>query len=207
MTVMAENTSPSGTVSSSTAVCHEDLSLVEFFRFALTYPGEKQFAAFTHPEFLAGLRQLGAELLPAEPWIEIQLPESLEDLEADYVGLFDAGTPHPPCPLVESHYVKNSPVSAVLLENKLFFAHFGFEHQAGRESPDHLLVQLEFIACLDYLLEVAARSEREALELARREYLERHVLHWLPRAVEELSRTSPTVYLPFLRLLEAVLRA
>ncbi len=184
----------------------ETLNLIDFFRFALKYPGAEQFDVFRKPQFAEGLREMWHDLLPDAASPEFEAPAALEDLEADYAGLFDVGAPHPPCPLVESHYVKNAPVSSVLLENKLFFLHFGFDHKDGGDSPDHLLAQLEFLACLDYLLETAPESEREALELGRREYLERHVLHWLPKAVQELDKTSPTVYHPLLRLLEWALR-
>jgi len=200
---MDENCHPVGTSDDATA----EFSLVEFFRFGLAYPQADQFEAFVKPSFLDGLRELWAELLGSEPWPGVECPATLDDLRADYIALFDAGVPGPACPLLESHYLKNTRPPSVLLENKLFYSHFGFEHQSGKEAPDHLLVQLEFVAALDYLVrESESDATREGAGRARGEFIERHMLDWLPDAIAAMKKLPATVYFPLLRLLEASLR-
>ena len=107
-------------------------------------------------------------------------PSSLEELEAIYIGLFEAGLPRPKCPLLESHYVKSRSAPQVVLENKLFYRHFGLDPHS-RAAPDHLLTQLEFLSWLDHC-EAEGNPGAEAIRQAREDFLERHVRHWLPRA-------------------------
>ncbi|HUI54546.1 MAG TPA: molecular chaperone TorD family protein [Bryobacteraceae bacterium] len=127
------------------------------FRFALGYPGE------TH-------RALLAEMCETEP-------PALEELRALYIDLFEAGLPQPKCPMLESAWLLNRPAGEVVLENKLFYQHFGLEID-GRAAPDHLLTQLEFLAWLEHCQATSA-SDPESIKLARTDFLERHLSHWI----------------------------
>jgi len=127
------------------------------FRFALSYPDER------HLERFAGLCR--------------NVPPTVEELRALYIGLFEAGLPQPRCPLLESAWLLNRPAGDVVLENKLFYQNFGLEID-GRAAPDHLLTQLEFLAWLDHCIE-AGNPGRESIERARAEFLERHLAHWV----------------------------
>jgi TorA maturation chaperone TorD len=94
--------------------------------------------------------------------------------------LFEAGAPHPVCPLLESFYVPNSPPGDIVLENKLFYKHFGLKIESNA-APDHLLTQLEFLAWLDYCA-ASGNPDGASLEAARADYVNRHIAHWLPAA-------------------------
>ncbi len=121
------------------------------FRFALGYPDERH-----------------VELFESAP---------LAELRALYIDLFEAGLPQPKCPLLESAWLLNRPAGEVVLENKLYYQAFGLEID-GRAAPDHLLTQLEFLAWLDHC-EAAGNADLESVRRARREFLERHVAHWV----------------------------
>ena len=65
------------------------------FRFALAYPSERHLELF----------QAQFEGSPA----------TLEELRAQYIDLFEAGLPHPRCPLLEGYYLLNRPAGEVVL--------------------------------------------------------------------------------------------
>ncbi|HTP33876.1 MAG TPA: molecular chaperone TorD family protein [Candidatus Acidoferrales bacterium] len=127
------------------------------FRFALGYPDER------HLDPLAELCE--------------SAPATLEELRSLYIGLFEAGLPQPRCPLLESAWLLNRPAGEVVLENKLYYQNFGLEID-GRAAPDHLLTQLEFLAWLDHC-EAAGNRDVQSVRRARRDFLERHLSHWV----------------------------
>jgi DMSO reductase family type II enzyme chaperone len=160
----------------------KELNVFATFRFAFAYPDER------HLEFVRG--------------ISVNAPETLEELRALYIALFEAGAPHPRCPLVENYYVPNRPAGEVVLENKLFYKHFGLEIDP-RAAPDHLLTQLEFLSWLEHSL-ARGNPDRDSLENARRDFLKRHVTHWLPHAAALAHKADASCYS---ELFEALLKA
>ena len=159
------------------------LNLYAVFRFALAYPDEQRLDLFR--------RATGGA------------PQTLEDLRSLYIALFEAGMPHPRCPLLESYYVPNRPATEVVLENKLFYKHFGLNAQSSA-APDHLLTQLEFLSWIEYLL-AAGHRDPESLQHAKRDFLERHVNHWLPCAARLLRRANGGCYVELFELLATAL--
>jgi nitrate reductase assembly molybdenum cofactor insertion protein NarJ len=149
------------------------------FRYALGYPDETHLAAFR--AMFSGV------------------PDSIGELRSLYIELFDAGFPQPQCPLNESFYVSNRPAGEVVLENKLFYQHFGLQ-SVSHCAPDHLLTQMEFLSWLDYCIE-SGNPDRASLERARREYIERHVAHWAPVAAGTLDRAGAGCYAELFALL------
>lgn len=147
----------------------DQVNLFAAFRFALSYPSEQH------------LEYFGAQAS------SLQSPRSLSELRSLYISLFEAGLPHPKCPLLESFYVDNRPAPEVVLENKLFYKHFGLQLH-GQAAPDSLLAQLEFLAWLDHCID-AGNPDRESLERARRDFIDRN-LAWVPKAAERLDSTS-----------------
>jgi len=141
-------------------------------RFALGYPDERHFERF-HELF-------------------DDTPATLAELRSLYIELFEAGLPHPRYPMLEGHYLLNRPVGEVLLENKMYFQHFGLQ-TAPKAAPDHLLTQLEFLSWLDHCAEVG-NLDPDSIGRARREFIERHLAHWVPRAAKSMVDRQIPVY-------------
>ena len=157
-----------------------DLNVYSVFRFALGYPDVQHLEHFRRCGF--------------------KVPETLEDLHAIYLLTFEAGLPHPRCPLLESHYVRTKSAPQTVLENKMFYKNFGLEVKS-QAPPDHLLTQLEFLAWLTHCI-ATGNSEAESLTRAREEFLALHVRNWLPAAVR-LARRGGTCYGELLRMVAA----
>jgi TorA maturation chaperone TorD len=68
--------------------------------------------------------------------------------------------------------------------------------------PDYLITQLEFLAALRYTSENAS-DEATAISLARAEaeFLERHLLNWVPKAAGKLQQTGAPGFPLFMNLL------
>ncbi len=127
------------------------------------------------------------EPLPAE----LPLPGSLEQYREDFIASFEVGVPEPPCPLIESHWNQREPVPRVLHENILFYKQFGLSLKlAANETADHLRHQLEF---MHYLCRMEAESPEAELGIAlgRRDFLERHLAYWTPKAASKLAEQRP----------------
>jgi len=148
---------------------------------------------------LAG--NLKCDVVPALP-----VPETQAVFEQDYLAAFDVGLPHPPCPLIESHWNHSESVPKVLHENTLFYHHFGLKMSASTfETADHLRFQLDFLRYLALLfaeaLEKDQPDEAAQIEQARADYLERH-LGWIPEAAqtcrEQLSKRWPAQWMTLL---------
>ena len=62
-------------------------------------------------------------------------------------------------------------------------------------APDHIVTQLEFLSSVRYLQEnAAAESERQCLARLERDFLERHLLSWLPVAQAKLEELNPPLF-------------
>ena len=94
-------------------------------------------------------------------------------------------------PLFESAHDKSHPAQEIALESTYFYEVLGLKSDPSRAVPDYLVTQLEFLAALRYTCEHAS-EESTALSLARAEteFLERHLLNWLPTAKAKLDRTN-----------------
>ena len=122
------------------------------------------------------------------------LPRDAVDYETSYIAAFDAGAPTPPVPLIESHYNKREPVPRILHENILFYQSFGLRLlETSNEMADHLRHQLEFVGHLYKMEAEELRGRRDSEILAqvragRREFIERHLMSWLPDAAERSAK-------------------
>lgn len=174
----------------------EDLTDAYFFAKDLfRAPGDEQWAWLASEPVAAFWKELVATLELRD--CALELPESAERYEIEFIEAFEAGAPSPPVPLIESHYNKRDPVPKILHENILFYQTFGLRLKASaNETADHLRHQLEFVAYLYRLesSELAGANRDEYLAQireARREYTERHLLSWLPKAAER-ARPAPS---------------
>ena len=165
--------------------------LYRFFAFVFAPPTHECFDLLSQPSMPEALRnlwkQLGCEAkFPGFEWFT-----SYEQYESTYIALFDVGIPEPPVPLFESAHDKTHPAQEIALENTYFYEVLGLKSDPGRAVPDYLVTQLEFLAALRYTCEHTS-EESTAVSLARAEaeFLERHLLNWVPTAKVKLDRIN-----------------
>jgi DMSO reductase family type II enzyme chaperone len=176
--------------------------LYRFFAHALAPPTRECFDLLSQralPEALQNLwKQLGGEgEFPEFEWFA-----SYDQYESAYIALFDVGMPEPPVPLFESAHDKTHPPQEIALENTYFYELLGLKSDPSRAVPDYLVTQLEFLAALRYTCEHTS-EEATAVSLARAEteFLERHLLNWLPTAKTKLDRAGVPGFPQFMTLL------
>ena len=165
--------------------------LYRFFAFVFAPPTRECFDLLSQPGLPEALRNLWKQLgcegqFPGFDWFA-----SYGRYESAYIALFDVGIPEPPVPLFESAHDKSRPAQEIALENTYFYEVLGLKSDPSRAVPDYLVTQLEFLAALRYTCEHTS-EESTAVSLARAEteFLERHLLNWLPTAKAKLGRTS-----------------
>jgi DMSO reductase family type II enzyme chaperone len=199
-------------MSAATAVANESLGWDQidpyrFFVFALGSPSQEQFHWFSRPEAPEMLRQLWQEVGCEGEFPDFRWFATFPEYEAAYIALFDAGLPEPPVPLFESAHDKTRPPQELVLENTYFYDVLGLRTDATRSVPDYLLTQLEFLAAVRYARERATSPTSAAsLACAEREFLERHLLNWIPAAVRKLAKIGAPAFPVLLTLLEGFLR-
>jgi len=117
----------------------------------------------------------------------------LEQLQSDYLFLFEVGTNGtPPCPLFGGTF-GGIDRRVVMEECVRFYEHFGLKIDPGvKEMPDALGTQLEFLHFMTYSRAHSADDELEASAYRRGEsdFLERHLGRWLPQMRKELEKQS-----------------
>jgi len=133
-----------------------------------------------------------------------------QELQSEYIRLFDVGTPRPPCPLYGGEYKKGGR-KGTMEELIRFYNYFGLRPSPrSRDMPDHVTIELEFMHFLTFR-EVTAlhhQQDRTSYLRAERDFLERHLCAWVPRLVERLRRQQPhPFYAALSRLAEAFLAA
>ena len=161
-----------------------------FLRDLFGAPGVEQWARLSAPETGKAWTALAERLGGPR---KLALPATAAAYETSFIAAFDAGAPHPPVPLIESHYNKKEPVPRILHENILFYQTFGLRlREQSNETSDHLRHQLEFVGHL-YRMEATELHGRSDLDIlgqiraGRRDFLERHLMTWLPTAAEKAS--------------------
>jgi DMSO reductase family type II enzyme chaperone len=187
---------------------NEQIDLYRFFAFALGSPAQEQFRWFTRPEALPMLRNLWRSLACEGEFPGFHWFESFRDYEATYIALFDAGVPEPPVPLFESAHDKSKPPQELVLENTYFYDLLGLRTDAGKSVPDFLLTQLEFLGALRFAREHALDAVNAGgLARAEHEFLERHLLNWIPAARRKLTKLGAPAFPLLLLLLENFLQS
>jgi DMSO reductase family type II enzyme chaperone len=181
--------------------------LYRFFAFVFAPPTQECFGLLSQPALPGALRNLWQHLrcegeYPGFVWFA-----SYEQYESTYIALFDVGVPEPPAPLFESAHDKSRPAQEIALENTYFYEVLGLKSDPGRAVPDYLVTQMEFLAALRYTREHTF-EESTAVSLARAEteFLERHLLNWLPAAKAKLDRTNAPGFPVLMTMLVQTLR-
>lgn len=147
-------------------------------------------------ELLEAFESLVGELpypfaLEEEDRQALRLPGSVaeEDLEVEFVRLFESGPGGPPCPLVEGAWREDRKV--VMKELILFYNHFGLSYAEGAqdERPDHVCLEMEFLHYLTFkeLQAVQTGADPSSYRRAERDFLERHPLAWMGKALARLE--------------------
>ncbi len=118
---------------------------------------------------------------------------TLNEFETEFSRTFDVGNPVPPCPPYEGTYCEK-PRSAVLLEVSEFYNYFGLrmnQDKNKRELPDHISAELEFLHFLTHK-EAHVRNEEtfKGYLLAQKDFLERHMIEWIPKFCLRLQNST-----------------
>jgi DMSO reductase family type II enzyme chaperone len=112
-----------------------------------------------------------------------------EEIEVEFVRLFESGPGGPPCPLVEGAWREDRKV--VLRELILFYNHFGLSYAEGAqdERPDHICLEMEFLHYLTFkeVQALQTGADPSSYRRAQRDFLERHPLAWIEKASERIT--------------------
>jgi len=180
----------------------EQHDLYRLFAHVLGSPTRERYALLHTREFAASLRQLWQELQCEGEFSGRTGFRGFAQYEAAYIALFDVGAPEPPVPLVESAHHKAIPAQQIALENVLYYEVLGLHVNPARSFADHLFTQLEFLSAVRYAGEQAPDTgSRANLARLERDFLQRHLLNWLPAAEAKLRRLDPPLFYTFLHLL------
>jgi DMSO reductase family type II enzyme chaperone len=127
---------------------------------------------------------------------------TLEDLQLSYTRLFETARGSSTISLNEFEFV-DTPQKEVWEDVIRFYEHFGLKYDGAvaRQWPDHLVIELE---CLHYLsfLQAGLTSDQGPILRAQCDFIERHLLNWLPRLVERLACAEGSQ--PYARLAEVL---
>ena len=115
-----------------------------------------------------------------------------EEFESEYIKSFDiAFGPSHPCPLHESDYRDDVSSTEITEELLRFYEHFQVKlSDKERDYPDHLVVELEFVA---YLAKKEADAGKRGnnpapYRRAQVDFLERHLDKWVPKLDEKIQK-------------------
>ncbi len=169
----------------------EQTDLYRFFARVFATPSRECFEFLSRSSASAELRELWRYLgckgrFPGLVWFA-----AYDLYEAAYISLFDVGVPVPAVPLFESAHDKSHPAQEIALENTYFYDVLGLKSDPTAGVPDYLITQLEFLAALSFTQDNASDgATRASLARAKSEFLERHLLNWIPVASSTLKRTA-----------------
>ena len=175
----------------ATSIDWQQNDLYRFFASVFAPPTKECFGLLSQPVLSEALRNLWQHLKCEGEYSGLEWFASYEQYESTYIALFDVGIPEPHVPLFESAHDKSHPAQEIALENTYFYEVLGLKSDPSHAVPDYLVTQLEFLAALRYTREHTS-EESTAVSLARAEaeFLERHLLNWLPSAKAKLDRTN-----------------
>lgn len=182
--------------------------------YGFKYPTRAAFDRFRNGDYMSELMghiasqphlaDLAREVAGAADKIEEDLQGvAFEDFETTYVSTFDVGFPEPPCPPYEGLYSDTAPRTEVMLEVGSFYTHFGLamsQDEGKRELPDYLCAELEFLHFLKFKEAQARQTGNQELVngylLAQKDFLERHMVGWLPRFSDRVQSVAELAFYP-----------
>ena len=169
----------------------EQTDLYRFFARVFAPPSQDCFEFLARSAACEDLRELWRSLgceagFPGFTWFA-----AYDLYESAYISLFDVGLPEPVVPLFESAHDKSHPAQEIALENTYFYDVLELKADPASGVPDYLVTQLEFLAALSFTQEnTSDDATRVSLARAKSEYLERHLLNWVPIANTKLKQTE-----------------
>jgi DMSO reductase family type II enzyme chaperone len=115
-----------------------------------------------------------------------------DDIEVEFIRLFEAGPGSPPCPLVEGLFRDDR--KAILKELILFYNNFGLSYAEGsmEDRPDHICYQMEFMHFLSFKELHAIKGGKDAVPylMAQRDFLRRHPLKWIGKLLDKMNQIA-----------------
>ena len=194
-------------VEESIADAFAGIDLFRLFAFCLGQPSQESFVWLARKNSRALWKQLGRQLgTELKLTGEDQFSDYL-DYEAAYIALFEVGVPEPPVPLLESAHSKRAVPQEIVLDCVNFYDVLGLRPSGTAFPADHLVTQLEFLAAVRFLREGEPRNGNEdSLRRLERDFIERHLLSWLPSAQEKLRQLHPPIFPTLLSLLTTYLK-
>ncbi|MBG0779534.1 MAG: molecular chaperone TorD family protein [Desulfotignum balticum] len=129
---------------------------------------------FTYPEQLPDGRDLARIFTQAGP---IPACPSLTGLQNSYVSLFINHLPEVPCIPCGSWYLEGTLMGPSTLKLSALYREYGFE---PLEIPDHIAVELEFLAILSTLVCRASDPENRTRLTADLKFVSGHLAAWTP---------------------------
>lgn len=179
-----------------------ELDLSRVFAWCFSHPSPERFAWLSGTggqELLgkSGTQRRGRAMASAA-W---RFPDFVS-YEAAYIALFEVGVPAPPAPLLESSYSRSTAAQNIVLECVDFYDVLGLRPSGSAFPADHLVTQLEFLGAVRYIRDNGRDpDQQEPLRHLERDFIERHVLSWLPSAQTKLDELKPPLFPALLRAL------
>ncbi|MBZ5554904.1 MAG: molecular chaperone TorD family protein [Acidobacteriia bacterium] len=181
--------------------------LYRFFASIFASPSQDHFHFLSQPALSVALQDLWKQLECEGEFPGFKGFANYEEYESTYIALFDVGVPEPPVPLFESAHDKSRPAPEIALENTYFYGVLGLRADPSQAVPDYLITQLEFLAALRYTSEnTSDKANAASLARAETEFLERHLINWIPTAKSKLDRTGAPGFPVLMTLLVQFLR-
>jgi len=158
--------------------------------------------AFPNREVHEALQASGVEAVDGDGH-PVGVPTPYEAYEAEYIRLFEIAPKRPPCPLYEGYWRgrDGSERRELMAELMRFYRFFGLSlGESVREMPDHLAVELEFMAALADREATAEAEDGDAASFrrAQRDFLRRHVGNWTPKVNETIHEVDAHPFFPAL---------
>jgi DMSO reductase family type II enzyme chaperone len=181
-----------------------EVDLYRLFAFVFGAPSAERFAWLQRPELPAGLAELWQDLGCDGTFPGVAVFTDYEDYESTYLALFEVGVPAAPVPLQESAHDDSTPAPQTVLENISFYDVLGLRIDPARYAPDHLVPQLEFLSTVRYARATTPDADNRArLAQLERDFLDRHLLNWVPSAQKKLAPQDSRIFATLMTLLLA----
>lgn len=125
------------------------------------------------------------------------ISEILEELQVEYTRLFVNSYPKTPLPPYESVQLGEGQVWGDSTEDAVvFYKKCGLAFSRGKNDlPDHVAAEFEFMAFLiQQALTATGENERQDLQGKQREFLQSHLLRWVPEFLRKVDGESRSVF-------------